>query len=181
MRSLDGDIVECGVGWGRSLLYLLCLAQIDPSVRKVWAFDSFEGFPEPSPEDRSERNPQKGEWKSDVDSILGMIKEAGVSDAFVQSQLTVKKGFFDTSLKYYTGSRIALLHIDVDLYQSYLDVLNQLFSKVISGGVIVFDEYMSESDLKKFPGAKKAIDEFFKGRGEIQKDSLYGKYYFIKK
>ena len=104
-----------------------------------------------------------------------------MSDAFVQSHLTVTKGFFDTSLKYYTGSRIALLHIDVDLYQSYLDVLNQLFSKVISGGVIVFDEYMSESDLKKFPGAKKAIDEFFKGRGEIQKDSLYGKYYFIKK
>ena len=48
----------------------------------------------------------------------------------------------------------------MDLYQSYLDVLRQLWPRVRVGGVVAFDEYF---DVAAFPGAKAAIDEFFAG------------------
>jgi len=53
--------------------------------------------------------------------------------------------------------KVDVLFIDCDLYQSYLDVLNKLYSKVKIGGVVVFDEYYS----LKYPGALVAVVEFF--------------------
>src|SRR3989338_1750422 len=52
VHDLDGDIVECGVGWGCSLLYWALLAREEAKGRRIWGFDSFEGFPEPGPEDQ---------------------------------------------------------------------------------------------------------------------------------
>ena len=49
------------------------------------------------------------------------------------------------------------MHLDCDLYQSYLDVLNGLYKNVKQGGSIIFDEYYS----LKYPGARIAVNEFF--------------------
>lgn len=180
VHSVEGDVVECGVGWGRSLLYILTLLKLSPVPRKMWAFDSFEGFPEPSPEDNSPRNPKKGEWKSDMGMIYQMLLDAGLKEDFLQERLTAVKGFFDKSLPGAPIDKIAFLHVDVDLYQSYLDVLNELYDKVSPGGIIVFDEYKNPRELEKFPGASRAIDEFFRGKEKILKDEIYGKFYVVK-
>jgi len=182
VEKIEGDIVECGVGWGRSLLHLLYLIQLEAKDRNVWAFDSFEGFPEPTAEDRSERNVKKGEWRSDIKLIQKMLSEAGLTEDFLKSKLIIIKGFFDESLKNYRGGKIALLHIDVDIYKSYVSVLNQLYDKIEKGGIIIFDEYINTNEIIKFPGAKKAIDDFFTGREEIIiRDKIYGKYFAVKK
>jgi hypothetical protein len=66
--SVQGDIVECGVGRGRSLITItsLCnyleLSGSPIQRRKIFALDSFEGFPEPTENDFSIRNPKKGDW-----------------------------------------------------------------------------------------------------------------------
>lgn len=65
----------------------------------------------------------------------------------------------------------------MDLYQSYKTCLEHLFPKVVSGGIVLFDEY----DTPNWPGAKKAIDEYFKGTSyRPQKDAESGKYFLIK-
>lgn len=56
----------------------------------------------------------------------------------------------------YDGGAIALLHLDVDLYESYKTALDWLWPFVSPGGIVTFDEYRSEA----FPGATRAIDEF---------------------
>jgi O-methyltransferase len=180
VSGIDGDIVECGVGWGRSMLNWIMLASQEGKNRHIWGFDSCEGFPEPSPQDASPRNVKKGEWKTDLQSIMKMLYSSEVPADFIQSHLTFVKGFFNESLAKFTGDPIAILHVDVDLYQSYLDVLERLYPKVAVGGLILFDEYMGARELEKFPGAKKAIDAFFKGREPIQKDPISDKYYAIK-
>ena len=60
--KIDGDIIECGVGRGVSLFTMGNISNLIGLDRKLYGFDSFEGFPEPTQEDRSYRNPQKGEW-----------------------------------------------------------------------------------------------------------------------
>ncbi|MBT5638701.1 MAG: hypothetical protein HOJ16_09105 [Candidatus Peribacter sp.] len=182
VQDIPGDVVECGVGKGESLLIFTSLLQATGSKKHVWGFDSFEGFPEPSKEDDSIRNPKKGEWSdTSLTGVLGMLREAGFSPLDLRKNVTLVQGFFNESLSKYRGDTIALLHVDVDLYQSYIDVLSALYPKVIKGGVVMFDEYMSTGDQLRFPGAQKAIDEYFGDRVSwIQRDEGMGKYYLIK-
>lgn len=179
--DLEGDVVECGVGWGRSLLYLALLCREEEKGRQIWGFDSFEGLPDPTAEDRSPRNPQKGEYRTDIRGVHTLLEEAKFDAVYMRSKVTLVKAFFNQGLQKYTGQGIALLHIDADLYQSYLDVLNILYGKVKPGGVIAFDEYMDGWTHVAFPGAKTAIDDFFADKPfNIQRDKYYGKYYLIK-
>jgi O-methyltransferase len=181
IRDLDGDIVECGVGWGWSFLYFCLLARIENRGRHLWAFDSFEGFPQPSEEDASPRDPQPGEWKTDLLAVYKLLESSGLDNVFTRYQVTLVKGFFEDSLSQYTGEKIALLHADADLYQSYKSIYEHLFDKVVPGGVILFDEYMNTFEYHKWPGAKKAIDETFLMQAELKRHEKSGKYYAIKK
>jgi hypothetical protein len=179
---LEGDIVECGVGRGETLLLWAILCHDEARHRRLWGFDSFEGFPEPTREDASPRNVQKGEWNvATMASIRDLLVSSGFSTEWVRSRVTLVKGYFEESLRNYTGKRIALLHIDADLYQSYKTALQSLYARVPPGGVIAFDEYMGSFEHHDFPGAKKAIDEFFADQPvEILRDEVFGKYYMVK-
>jgi len=135
IRDMDGDIVECGVGAGQTFLYWAILTYDEGRNRRIWGFDSFEGFPEPTVEDTSPRSPKKGEWAvGSVQSTHDLLVASGLAAEWVRSRVTLVKGFFKDSLPKYTGSQIALLHIDADLYQSYKTSLELLYPKVCPGG-----------------------------------------------
>ena len=71
--------------------------------------------------------------------------------------------------------KISLLNLDVDLYNSYKTCLEELYDKVIDGGIVCFDEYQSD----KWTGAKKAIDDFAKIKNiEVHIDTLSGQAFF---
>lgn len=178
IRSLPGDIVECGVGRGRTLLFLAFLVQKDKGSRTLWGFDSFAGFPEPATEDQSPRNPQKGERNNtSVDYVKWLLRDSGIGEEVIESKVKLIQGFFDQTLSRFHGPGIALLHIDADLYQSYKDTLTMLYPKVVRGGLVLFDEYHDPA----FPGATKAIDEYFHEKGvKIQQDPLSKKHFLVK-
>ena len=52
---------------------------------------------------------------------------------------------------------IALLRIDGDWYESTKICLDVLFPKVVSGGIVVIDDY------GKWSGCREAVDEFLAG------------------
>jgi len=183
VKDVEGDIVECGVAQGHSLLYLAILVKQEMKGRKLWGFDSFEGFPEPSEEDKSIRKVKKGELGGTrVWGVRDLLIWARLDAYFVDTQITLVKGFFNESLSKYKGSAIALLHVDVDLYHSYRTVLKELYPKVSVGGVVLFDEYMDIRSQVNFPGACKAIDEYFGDNiSLISRDKTTGQYYLIKR
>jgi hypothetical protein len=55
---------------------------------------------------------------------------------------------------------IAILRLDTDWYQSSKYELEQLYSKVPKGGVVIFDDYYH------WDGQRRATDEFFAEIGE---------------
>jgi len=61
-QKIKGDIVECGIGRGRSLIAICHIINEWKQGKKVHAFDSFEGFGFINPQDRSFRDPKNGEW-----------------------------------------------------------------------------------------------------------------------
>jgi len=178
--NVEGDIVECGVGHGRSLLMLALLIKSNGIQKKIWGFDSFEGFPEPTEEDKSIRNSKKGEWgDTSIQKVLELLYDSGLDFNFVGSNIVLVKGFVKDTLRTFSG-KISLLHIDLDLYDGYKSTLEQLYPRMSKHGIIIFDEYMTTTEYKKFPGAQKAISEFFgEDKHKIKYDSITGKYYYV--
>ena len=95
--------------------------------------------------------------------------------------VTLVKGWFSETIPKYRGSQIALLHLDVDLYDSYQDCLHYLWPRVSMNGIVAFDEYHLPN---RWPGAERAVDEFFSqlipGSARLQRDTVSGLYYAVK-
>ena len=162
INNVEGDIVECGVGNGQTLSYILFnLTYTEKHFnRKYVGFDSFEGFPEPCDEDNSTRNPKKGDWNHTNEKfVFSNLDDLGFKDENYKKIRLIKGFFEDTFLQEHNDiKKISLLHIDCDLYSSTKISLETWFDKVEKNGIIVFDEYLNS--INSFPGAVKAIDEF---------------------
>jgi hypothetical protein len=169
VETIEGSVVECGVGKGRTFLMFAHLIQ---GKRQLWGFDSFEGFPESSAEDVSSQDAAKGTWTdTSVKLIYKILSVAGIHDV---RNIHLVKGFFKNSLVHYDGKPIALLHIDVDLYQSYVDVLETMIPFVAKDGYVLLDDYGEV----KWPGATLAVDEFVEKNGYHLQKHPCGKYFF---
>jgi hypothetical protein len=59
------------------------------------------------------------------------------------------------------GLRISLLHLDVDLYRPTKLALEQLYPRLVTGGVVALDEY----GLMPWEGESRAVEEFCQENG----------------
>lgn len=178
-----GEIVECGVGQGKSLTAILSVTEAYGMKAEVWALDSFAGFPEATPHDEGGKvkcGPIKPNYKKyNTRWVRTRLRLAGFSDDEVEERVHFVEGFFPDSFRGYHGREVVFLHVDVDLYQSHVDVLSYFWDKVVDGGIVLFDDYGSAG----WPGAKRAVDEFI-ARHDL-KDCLFvekvSKKYYLKK
>ena len=86
----------------------------------------------------------------------------GIDRSFITENIKFVPGLFSETLPTYNDGPIALLHLDIDFYESYKIVLESLYDHVAPGGIIAFDEYLKSV----WPGATQAVDEFFADRPE---------------
>lgn len=177
---LPGAIVECGLGNGVSFGWLAKVGQ--ESGKKIYGFDSFAGFPKPSVEDTSARAVKEGDWGDAEQKRVEAQVLAQVSREYFDAYVKIAPGFFSDSLKNIPIDQISFLHLDVDLYQSYMDCLVPLYDKVVPGGIIAFDECLNGIEYAKYPGGFKAIVDFFTGKPvDLCRDITSGKYYILKR
>lgn len=177
ISGIEGDIVECGVSIGHGALLFLLLSEYLGIERTYFGFDSFAGFPDPVEMDEVTPITGRDFWASPPETVLRVLRDGRIPDDTIRNRVRLIKGMFNVTLPKYQG-KIALLHLDCDLYESYKISLVNLYDKVVPGGIIMFDEY----DDKRWPGAKKAIDEFFANKREkpISHQKCDWKYYVEK-
>lgn len=163
-KNVAGDIIECGVYRGSSL-FRMCRALHDTGARKnVIACDTFQGFPEETVTSRDStlfRTASKLRSKfrvaNDVPDRIArfaQVFDMPISACCGPFNETLPKLLLNEDL------RFSFVHLDVDLYESYKFCLDLLYDRVSPGGLVVFDDYES----RRWPGAKRAIDEFFAER-----------------
>jgi hypothetical protein len=156
--DLPGEVLEFGVFKGASLLRLATYREIleSPYSRKIIGFDMFGEFPKTG-------NQESVEYAKNFEKISGK----GIPMEELEKSFTLK-GFDNIQmiagdilktlpdyLQQNQQLKIALLHIDVDVYEPAKSVLEQLYEHVVRGGLIVLDDY------GRVPGETKAVDEFF--------------------
>ena len=146
------------------------------SKKKIYAFDSFEGFPENLSKNDDQylgKYLKESKWNyklMSIDLVKQNLLNNCLSKKEVDDRIIFKKGFFPHSFKDF-NEKISFLHLDVDLYNSYKDCLEFFFPKLVKNGIVTFDEYETDIKVKNtkgwnFKGANKAIDEF------VQKNNL---------
>lgn len=147
-----------------------CLHQVTKSQFQDSGFDSFEGFPDATASDSENFDPNAPEFRvyqqfSEERVRQNISSVHGLSDEDVHDLVLVKGWIPDSFSEFDFSPGIALLHIDVDLYEPYKASLEILWDFVLPGGLVILDEYDLGRDTEKWPGAKKAIDEFTAKKG----------------
>lgn len=148
--GVEGDIAEFGTLHGFSASSIsLAMSEFDKRRRPPWRlflFDSFQGLPvAESQVDRNCSNIRSGVWGPA--SWQGLSKEElrRVCARFLPSERMVfYDGWFkDTLPQVPPETRFSMLHIDCDLYQSTVDVLDFCFSNGLlsEGACIFFDDW----------------------------------------
>lgn len=151
------DVLELGVGGGGGLQLLAKICH--DTGRQYIGFDTFSGFPDGVKEDNFFKASTKPIYECfDEKYLLDQLKELGYEDSLIATVQFVR-GLLPNTLETYNG-KPGFAFLDLDLYESYLGSLRMLYPTMVEGGIILLDEYDTESDLSKWPGAKLAIDMF---------------------
>jgi hypothetical protein len=148
--------------------------------KTLYAFDSFEGFdPHSVLEDLKLGGTDEDDRQESGFSNTSFELVSRKVDSMKLQNVRLVKGYFTDTLSAFAHSCFAFVHLDVDLYDSYRDCLRFFYPRVVTGGVILFDEYNDPP----WPGCNKAVDEFMMGKPEslqlIQMDN-YQKWYLVK-
>ena len=153
--EVPGDLLETGVWRGGASIYMRAvLASHGVTDRTVWLADSFEGPPVPD----LEKYPQ------DADIYLHLLPAMAVSEDSVKAT-AARYGLLDNQMKFLTGwfkdtlpgapiTNLSILRLDGDLYESTIQVLDEMYDRVSPGGYVVIDDYQS------FPECRQATDDF---------------------
>ncbi|CAF2157574.1 unnamed protein product [Rotaria magnacalcarata] len=137
-NGVMGDFIECGVWRGGSSVFARAvLKALNNSDRHVWLVDSFQGLP------KARTSNDDDNW-STMEYLKVSLEEVQTnfrSFHLLDDRVHFCKGYFVDSLPRCNVSRIAVLRMDGDMYESTLDQLFNLYSKLEIGGVIIIDDY----------------------------------------
>lgn len=154
-ENIEGDLIETGVWRGGATIFMKALLNtLGDTKRIVWVADSFEGLPAPN----------KEKYEADKDDEHFKISELAIT------QETVKKNFekydlYDDRVKFLKGwfkdtlpnapfTKMAVVRLDGDMYESTMDGLVNLYPILSSGGYIIIDDY------EAVKGCKKAVTDY---------------------
>ena len=142
---VNGDIWECGVYKGGTAAMMAAVLRDAKLSKKLFLFDTFEGMPET---DAKRDWHKRGEFSdTSVEAVSNYVGCEEFCD--------VRKGYMPATFQGLESAKIALAHIDVDIYKSILDCLGFVWPRLSPGGFIIFDDY----GFPSCPGARFAVDE----------------------
>ena len=171
-NNVDGDIVETGVFKGANLVLINNFLNKHHLKKKNFAYDTYSGQSEPTDLDFDIKGTSMKKKFSDykekniipvycsLDNVKNNIKRYSKNDL---DQIIFIKGKVENTLTLEKNVplKISLLRLDTDFYESLKISLEILYPRLVSGGVLIIDDY------GHFKGAKIAVDNFFKDKKNI--------------
>ena len=163
--GVPGSIVEAGVWRGGSAMAaaIELMAHGDRS-RDLYLYDTYEGMSEPTKEDVDFRGQDAGvqlasSKKSTNSQIWAYspveeVRRNLLSTGYPADMLHFIKGKVEDTIPGEAPDQIALLRLDTDWYESTKHEMEHLYPRLVSGGVLILDDY------GHWQGARQAVDEY---------------------
>jgi len=164
--KLPGAIVECGVWRGGSMMAAaLALKSLAATDRELFLYDTFEGMTKPTEQDvnykggaasatfdRTKTSDDRADWcLARKDEVRAALESTG----YPAARIHLVPGKVEETLPQHAPAQIAVLRLDTDWYESTRHELEHLWPRLVSGGVLIIDDY------GYWQGCRKAVDEFF--------------------
>jgi O-methyltransferase len=146
----EGDYVEMGTQYGGTAKLIYDLM---PVSRRLFCFDTFEGFTQPDLDEESKVYNHGFTTDSIRPLAMETVKNIIMGNS-PSARLTMVKGRVPETLAPYESCRWRFAHLDMDLYEPTRTALEWLWPRMVPGGIIYFHDYGA------LPGVKKAVDEF---------------------
>jgi O-methyltransferase len=168
-HRIEGDFVECGVWRGGSMMAVaLALMARGDTSRTLWLYDTFEGMSEPTAADRgpsgesAQSQLERTARDHPVWAVAGFedVQANLASTGYPTESIRFVKGKVEDTIPAALPSRIALLRLDTDWYESTRHELQHLYPRLSSNGVLIIDDY------GHWQGARQAVDEYFTASAE---------------
>ena len=168
--NIPGDIVECGVWRGGSMMAVAhTLRRLGKEQANLYLFDTYEGMTKPDATDVdyagqpalvefevTKRGDDSSSW---CYAPLEEVRQNMASTGYDMSRVKFIKGKVEETLPGSAPDRISLLRLDTDWYESTRHELTHLFPRLSTGGVLIVDDY------GYWQGHRKAIDEYLAEHG----------------
>ena len=165
LLNVKGSIVELGVFRGFSLTSWAKLSAImEPEnlIRKIYGFDTYEGFPKIHEKDKnSNYNHEVGHFYTNVHEELTALNDAFNKDRFLGhvNKVELVKGDCTKTIPEFLEKNphllIGMLFIDLDLYEPTKFALEHFLPRMHKGSILAFDEL----DNPQWPGETIALLE----------------------
>jgi O-methyltransferase len=149
-RTIPGSAAEIGVYKGGTARLLARV--LSPVSKTLHIFDTFTGMPPVDP--RLDQHRQGDFGDASLESVRGFLADL--------ENVRIFPGTFPDTATAIRDERFCLVHVDADIYSSVRDCCAFFYERMNPGGVFVFDDY----GCPACPGAKVAVDEFFRERDE---------------
>ncbi len=150
--ELDGDVAEFGVFQGGSACFFaLTMQKLGFDEKLLFLYDTFEGIPQSSALDLVEVNDFSGTSLERVQSLLSDFDNVRfVPGDVMQTFRASSEGPF------------SLVHIDCDQFAVTQFLCEQVYPRMVPGGIMMFQNYSFGATL----GERVAVDYFFKDKPE---------------
>jgi O-methyltransferase len=167
-QEIPGSLAELGVYKGHTAKLIHHMLP----ERKLYLFDSFNGFPE-----QVIRENFDGEERPQTVNFDNTSKEEVLKYVNGNDNVEVREGVFPETAKGLEQEIFAFVHLDADLYQSTLDGLKFFYPRLSPGGCIIVHDYNHD-----WEGVKKAVDEFSETIPEqfVDMPDMYGSVLLLK-
>jgi predicted O-methyltransferase YrrM len=163
--NIPGALVECGV-WrgGSSMAMALALLSRGVTDRDLYLFDTYEGMSAPTDADldhagrparekfeQTRTGDDTAAWcAAPLDDVRANLAQTG----YPAGRVHLVKGKVEDTLPGGAPEQIALLRLDTDWYESTKHELETLYPRLVSGGVLILDDY------GHWQGSRRAVDEY---------------------
>ena len=134
---VEGDFVECGVFKGFCSAVLCKYLKFGNVPRDFYLYDTFSGLPEETSTDE-----ERSGWNRAYKTIDGdaLYKEVCLTFSSYPN-VKVVRGIVPFSFEEKSPEKIAYLHIDMNSENAEILALENLFDRVVPGGVVILDDY----------------------------------------
>lgn len=154
---LEGDFVDCGVHTGIFARAVVNYVGFNKYAKKYYLLDTFNGLEEKySTEEELKRNTLMAYNKEDPELLYNWVK-LNFKDFNVQ----IIRGAVPETLVSVDSAKICYLSLDMNCVAPEVAALEYFWDKMVSGGVIIFDDYgyANSTNDQKF-----AHDKFARSR-----------------
>jgi hypothetical protein len=152
-KSLEGDLVECGVnkgGFSRAVMQYINFQNLH---KHFWLLDTFCGLSDKYiTEEERTQGIATGTYVECYSEVVETFKEF--------ENVHIIRGTVPDTLVHVNAKKVCYLSIDMNCVGPEIAAADFFWDKLVSGAVIVLDDY----GWKKHIHQKRAFDEFAKGK-----------------